>query len=49
MITGDFKFGDKVTIGQKPDLGIGKIVDIEGDQADIFFKEKGLAETAHIY
>ena len=48
MITGDFKVGDKVTIGQKPDLGIGKIVDIEGDQADIFFKEKGLAETAHI-
>ena len=48
MSTGDFRFGDKVTIGQKPDLGIGKVVGVEGEQADIFFKEKGLAETAHV-
>jgi len=48
MSTENFRVGDKVTIGQKADLGIGKIVDIEGDQADIFFKEKGLAETAHV-
>lgn len=44
----DFKIGDKVTIGNKLDLGIGKIVDLEGNQVDIFFKEKGIAEVAHI-
>jgi superfamily II DNA or RNA helicase/HKD family nuclease len=44
----DFNIGDKVIIGNKMDLGIGKIVEIEGNQADIYFKEKGIAETAHL-
>ena len=34
----NFKLGDKVTIGNKPDLGIGKIVGIEDNQVDIYFK-----------
>lgn len=44
----NFKVGDKVIIKDKLDLGIGRIVEIEGDQVDIFFKDKGAAETAHI-
>ena len=44
----NFKVGDKVIITNKQDFGIGKIVEIEGYQIDIFFKEKGIAETAHV-
>lgn len=44
----NFKIGDKIIIINKPHLGIGRIVDIEGTQVDIYFKEKGAAETAHI-
>ena len=44
----NFKVGDKVIIKDKLDLGIGRIVEIEGDQVDIFFKDKGAAEIAHI-
>ena len=43
-----FKIGDKVIIGHKIDYGIGTIVDIDGEQVDIYFKEKGLAEIAHV-
>ena len=48
MLTGKYRIGDKVAIRSKPDLGVGKIVDIEGNQVDIYFKNKGQAETAHI-
>ena len=44
----DYNIGDKVIIINRLDLGIGKIVDIEGNQVDIFFKEKRAAEIAHI-
>lgn len=43
-----FKHGDKVIIINKLELGIGRIVDIEGNQVDIFFRDKNAAETAHI-
>lgn len=43
-----YKIGDKVHIGTRLDLGIGKIVDINGDQVDIFFRESGVAEVAHV-
>lgn len=43
-----FKIGDKVIIGHKVDYGIGKIVDIQDNQVDIYFKEKGIAEPAHV-
>lgn len=48
MAQSNFKVGDKVTIDNKPDLGIGTIVEIDGNQVDIFFKEAGIAETAHV-
>ncbi|MBU1208301.1 MAG: phospholipase D family protein [Proteobacteria bacterium] len=44
----NFKIGDKVVISSKLEFGIGTIVGIEGEQADVFFREKGIAETAHI-
>lgn len=44
----NYKISDKVIIINKSHLGIGKIVEIEGTQVDIYFKEKGAAETAHI-
>jgi superfamily II DNA or RNA helicase/HKD family nuclease len=48
MIFEDYNIGDKVILINRLDFGIGKIVDIEGNQVDIFFKEKKAAETAHI-
>jgi superfamily II DNA or RNA helicase/HKD family nuclease len=48
MTTANFKLGDKVIISNKQDFGIGKIVGIEGNQVDIYFKNKGIGETAHV-
>lgn len=48
MSSANFKIGDSVYIRNKISLGIGKVVGIEGDQLDIFFREKGMAEIAHI-
>jgi len=43
-----FKVGDKVVIGKRPELGIGRIVEIEGQQVDVFFRDNGIAEIAHV-
>ncbi len=48
MGNANFKIGDRVYIGNKIDFGIGVIVAVEGNQVDIFFKERGIAETAHV-
>ncbi len=43
-----FKVGDQVVMGARPSYGIGTIVFIEDSQVDIFFKDKGIAETCPI-
>ncbi len=43
-----FKIGDKVHIGNRLDLGIGTVVGLNGAQVDIFFRESGVAEVAHV-
>lgn len=44
----DLKIGNIVSVSGKESFGLGVIVGIDGNQADIFFKNYRAAETAYL-